>query len=264
MEIAGKRIWITGASSGIGKALAVALAKKGARLVLSARDQNKLEEVKKTTELSEDDVLVLPVDLAKKDTLNAGWEKVLHKFGGVDMLVNNGGLSQRDKFLDTKEEVIQTIMDVNFFGAAHLTRLVLPGMLKQGAGKIITVSSIAGKFGFPLRTGYSASKHALHGLFESIRFEYEEQGVSVLMVCPGRVKTNISLNALEGDGQKHGEMDAGQEGGISSAKCAAQIVNAIQKDKLEIYPGGKEILMVYFNKFLPPLFRRIVRNTEAK
>lgn len=264
MEIAGKRIWITGASSGIGKALAIALAKKGARLILSARNQSKLEEVKAATKLSGDDVLIVPIDLAQKHSLNAGWDKVLQHFGGVDMLVNNGGLSQRDKFLDTKEEVIETIMNVNFFGAAHLTRLVLPTMLKQGEGKIITVSSIAGKFGFPLRTGYSASKHALHGLFESIRFEYEDQGISVLIVCPGRVKTNISLNALEGDGQKHGEMDAGQAGGISAQKCASQIVKAILKDKLEIYPGGKEILMVYFNKFLPPLFRRIVRNTEAR
>jgi len=195
-----KVIWITGASSGIGEALVLELAKKEARLILSARQEDALKKVAAQTNLPELDIMVLAFDL--KDTSNASGlaAQVINKFGRVDVLINNGGFSQRSAALDTASDVERDIMEVNYFSAVNLTKAVAPYMLRQKKGQIVVISSIAGKFGFYLRSSYSGAKHALHGYFESFRLETEKKGIQTLMVCPGKVKTNISFNAISNQG----------------------------------------------------------------
>lgn len=259
-----KVVWITGASSGIGEALAYALAREGARLILSARRAEELDRVKKQTQLGESDVLILPFDLA--ETSNAsGWAaQVMNQFGRIDILVNNGGFSQRSYAKDTPIEIDRKIMEVNFFGTIALTKSVLPYMIRQNAGSIVVISSISGKFGFYLRSAYSASKHALHGFFESLRMEVFKNNISVLIVCPGKIKTNISINALTQNGSKHGVMDESHNSGISADECACQIIEALVRNREEIYVGGKELKAVWIKRFFPNLFSRLIRKQKPE
>lgn len=263
MRIEGHTFWITGASSGIGEALAEVIAEQGGHLVLSARSEAKLVEIKNRLSALNSNIEVIPLDLSDPASVNAAHEQVLDAGIIVDVLINNGGISQRGYLHETKTEVIRTLMEVNFFGAIAATKCVLPGMLERSKGKVVMMSSVVGKFGFPLRTGYSASKHALHGFAESLALEYEDHGITTLVVCPGRVKTNISKNALQGDGTSHGEMDPGQANGISARACADKIVRAIRSDRREIHIG-KERFLVMIHKYMPWLFRSIVRKVSPK
>jgi short-subunit dehydrogenase len=154
-------------------------------------------------------------------------------------------------------------METNFFGTVSLTRALLPSMLDRRSGRIAVISSVAGKFGTPLRSAYSASKHALHGFFESLRAEVYTQGITVTLVCPGFIRTNISINALTANGTPQGTMDSAQAGGMSPDACAAKIVAAVEKGRPEVYIGGKELLGIYLNRFVPGLFRRIIRKTRV-
>ncbi|MGZ4035760.1 MAG: SDR family oxidoreductase, partial [Bacteroidia bacterium] len=198
-----KIVWITGASSGIGEALAHAFAAEGAKLILSARRNDELVRVKNSLKLNDADVLILPLDLSDTSHVNELTKQVISKFGRIDILVNNGGMSQRSLAKDTSLENDRKLMEINFFGTVALTKSVLPFMLKQKSGHIIAMSSISGKFGFYLRSAYSASKHALHGFFESLRMEIYNDNIKVMIICPGRIKTNISINALTSDGSRH-------------------------------------------------------------
>ena len=153
-------------------------------------------------------------------------------------------------------------MDINYFAPVMITKLVMPGMLKKQYGTIAVTTSIAGKFGFPLRSTYSASKHALYGFFESLQAEYYDRNIRVVMICPGRVRTNISMNALGPDGNKHALYDKGQAEGITADKAAKKIVNAIYKRKSELFVGGKELIMVTIKRFLPGLSRILVRKIK--
>lgn len=258
MKVAGKVIWITGASSGIGRALALELASRKTRLILSARNTDKLEAVAQEVEAKGSEAMVLPIDLSKSEAISQKVHEVIERFGRIDILVNNGGISQRSLVIDTPIEVDRKIFEINFFGTVALTKAVLPHMINSGGGHIVAISSITGKFGFPLRSGYSSTKHALHGFFGSLRAELKEKGINVTIVCPGRVQTDISLSAITKDGEAHGVMDHGQNEGISAEKCAKGIVNAIEKNKRELLIGGKEILMVYIHKYFPSLFDKIV------
>jgi short-subunit dehydrogenase len=253
----GKVVWITGASSGIGEALACKMAGEGAILVLSARRENELKRVEQNCKAAQ--TLILPFDLS--DTSNAKdlAEQVIQKFGRIDILVNNGGISQRSTAAETPIEVDRKIMEVNFFATVSLTKAVLPYMLKQNAGHIVVISSVAGKFGFYLRSAYSASKHALYGFFDSLRLEIEKQNIKVTMICPGKVFTNISLHALTSDGNEHGKMDQSHQEGVSAEKCAEQITEGILKGKEEVLIGGKELIAVYLKRFLPFLFGKVIR-----
>ena len=150
-------------------------------------------------------------------------------------------------------------MEINYFSAVNLSKAALPVMLKYGSGKIVVVSSIAGKFGFFLRSSYSAAKHALHGYFESLRLEAEKKGISVLMVCPGKIKTNVSLNAAGAAGDSHNKMDPSHENAMSAEECAKQIIAGIMNDKEEIFIGGKELLIVKIKRFFPKLFGKLIR-----
>ncbi len=258
-EFKDKVIWITGASSGIGEALALQFAKKGARLILSARRENELQRVGRQTGLPELDLMLLPFDLDNTSNASALTAQIINKFGRIDMLINNGGYSQRSEAISTSEAIDRQLMEVNYFSYVNLTKAVLPYMKRQKSGQIVVVSSIAGKFGFFLRSSYSAAKHALHGFFESLRLETEKFGISTLIVCPGKIKTNVSNNAVTADGKKHNEMDPSHENAMSAEECAIRIIKGISKNKEEILIGGKEILMVYIRRFFPALFRSLLR-----
>jgi dehydrogenase/reductase SDR family protein 7B len=254
-----KVIWITGASSGVGEALAIEFAKLGARLILSARRVGELQRVGTATKLSELDLLILPFDLSDTSLASGFAAQVINKFGRIDLLVNNGGFSQRSNAMETSEKLERELIEVNYFAHVNISKAVLPYMKRQKSGHIVVISSVAGKFGFFLRSSYSAAKHALHGYFESLRLENERSGIKILLVCPGKVKTSISINAAGGDGSKHNVMDPSHENAMSPAECALQIINAIKKEKEEIYIGGKELLIIPIKRFFPALFRKIIR-----
>jgi dehydrogenase/reductase SDR family member 7B len=258
-EFKDKVIWITGASSGIGEALALEFARREARLILSARRMEELERVGKLTGLPELDLMILPFDLADASNVSGLAAQVLNKFGRIDILVNNGGFSQRSEAAATTLDIDRQIMEVNFFAHVALTKAVLPYMKRQKSGHVVVISSIAGKFGFYLRSSYSAAKHALHGFFESFRLETENAGIRTLIVCPGKVKTNVSRNAVTADGGKHEQMDPSHVDAMSAEECARQVVNAIRREEEEIFVGGKEVLMVKIRRFFPAIFNRILR-----
>lgn len=259
-----KVVWITGASSGIGEALAVAFAKEGAKLVLSARREEELRRVQEKTGLSDSKCLVLPLDLSDTAHIDRLTEHVMAKFGKIDILVNNGGISQRSLTKDTPVDIDRKVMEVNFFGTVAVTKSVLSQMLKQQSGHIIVISSIAGKFGFFFRSAYSASKHALHGFFESLRLEVEKDNIKVLLVCPGKIRTNISINAVTASGGPHNKMDESTEKGLSAEECAAQVLKAISREKEEVFIGGKELIAVTVKRLFPGLFTKFIKKAKRE
>ncbi|MDD4150469.1 MAG: SDR family oxidoreductase [Bacteroidales bacterium] len=261
-KITNKVIWITGASSGIGEACAYLFAKKGARLILTALEEDKLLVVKsKCIELG-GNCEILPYDLSDIEGIDKLVENALSFYGRVDILYNNAGISQRAKAGETLFKVDQKIMDVNFFAPVKITKLLLPKMIEQGGATIAVTTSISGRFGFPLRSAYCSSKHALYGFFETLHAEYYDQNIRVVIVCPGRVQTNISFYALEKDGKQHSKIDAGQAGGVTTEYAAKKIVKAIIKQKPEVLVGSKELLMIYIKRFCPRLSRKLVRKIK--
>lgn len=256
-----KVVWITGASSGIGEALVYAYNNSGAKLIISARNRDELFRVKGNCK-NQINVHVLSLDLENTAEL-AGKTKDAQKiFGHVDLLINAGGISQRSSVLETAIDVEQKVMNINFWGTVALSKAVLPEMIANGGGKIVAVSSVSGKFGRPDRAAYSASKHALHGYFDSLRSEVFDKNVQITIVCPGYIKTNISVNAVTAAGTLHGKMDEGQENGLSAADCAREIVKAIQQNKEEVYIGGKELKGVLFKRFFPLRFSKYMRKNK--
>lgn len=258
-----KTIWITGASSGIGEACAHAFAREKANLILTATRTDRLAEVQQECIRLGAQCKILPYDLSSLEDIDVLTDKALAAFGPIDIVFLNAGISQRSKTAETDFVVDRKVMDVNFFAPVKITKRLLPKMIENGGGTIAVTSSISGKFGFPLRSAYASSKFALYGFFETVQAEYYDDNIRVVMVCPGRVKTNISFNALEGDGSLHGQMDAGQDKGITAEKAARKIVQAIHRQKPEVLVGGKELLMVFIKRFFPGLSRRIVRKIKA-
>lgn len=258
-----KIIWITGASSGIGEACAYQFAREKACLILTATRAERLAEVQQECIRLGADCEILPYDLSDLNHIDALTDEAVSFFGKIDIAFLNAGISQRSKTLETSSEVDRKIMDVNFFAPVTISKQLLPGMIAQGGGTIAVTSSISGKFGFPLRSAYASSKFALYGFFETVQAEYYDNNIHVVMICPGRVKTNISINALEADGSKHGRMDEGQQKGITAEKAARRIVRAINKQTPEILVGGPEVLMVHIKRFFPALSRRLVRRINT-
>lgn len=263
MSIKKKTIWITGASSGIGEACAYLYARQGVNLILTATRAERLEEVRAECIRLGAQCTVLPYDLSDLNNIDQLTDKAMAAFGKIDLAFLNAGISQRSKIVDTETIVDEKIMAVNFFAPVKMSKRLLPAMINQGGGTIAVTTSISGKFGFPLRSSYASSKFALYGFFETLHAEYYDQNIRVVMVCPGRVKTNISYNALESDGKKHGRMDDGQNSGISAENAAEKIVKAIEKQKPEVLVGGKELLMVHIKRFFPGLARKMVRKIKA-
>ncbi|MFM6945565.1 MAG: SDR family oxidoreductase [Flavobacteriales bacterium] len=257
-----KVVWITGASSGIGAELAKQLARHGAQLILSARDEQKLIALADTLE-NHARHLVLPLDLAKLTDTQIYTDQILAKFGRIDILINNGGVSQRASALETTMEVNRQLMEVNFFGNIALAKAVLPIFRKQANGQFLVVSSIAGKFGFHLRSIYSASKAALVGYYESVAMEEAENGIEVSIAFPGKINTPISQHALTAVGDAHGQVDNNQATGMPVEHCVELMLEGLAKRKREILIGGKELLAVYLKRFVPRLFWKIIPKQSA-
>ncbi len=262
MNFSGKTAWVMGASSGIGAELSKQLAEKGAKVILSARNENALNEIKHTLK-NEDLHFVFPFDLENTSDVDSKVSSLIGKVGEIHYLFNNGGLSQRATAFETQMVVERKIMEINYFGNIAVAKALLPYMRKQGGGKIIVISSIAGKFGFFLRAAYSASKHALHGFYESLRLEEEENNITVHIMCPGKINTDISKNALTESGEKHGVMDHNQKTGMTVSDCTNEILKAVEKNKREKLIGGKETIAVYIKRFFPNLFYKIIRKQSA-
>lgn len=255
MDLNNKVVWLTGASSGIGEGLVRALAKQNCKLVLSARREDELRRVATSAGLHENNHLILPLDLADQSSFDTKAKLVKERFGTIDVLINNGGISQRSLAKDTTLEVDRQLMEVNYFGAVGLAKTVLPYMLQQQSGMMVVVSSAVGKFGSPWRSGYSGSKHALHGFFDSLRAECYDAGLRVLIVCPGFIQTNVSVNALTGTGDKLGQMDGATAKGLTADECARQIINAIKTNKEEVNVAGlKEKFGVFMKRHFPRIF----------
>ncbi len=264
-QIQNQIVWVTGATSGIGEALVHALAKEGAKIILSARRVEELERVARESNLSADTYLILPLDLARNDDYSAEVKKALDRFGRVDILINNGGVSQRSLAKDTKVSVDKEIMEINFFGTVSLTKALLPSMLANKSGMVVAISSAVGKFGSPWRSGYSASKHALHGFFDSLRAECYDDGLKVLIVCPGFIQTNVSINALTGSGAKNNSMDPATAAGLTAPEAARQIISAIRSDKEEVNVAGiKEKFGIWVKRHFPSIFSNMIRKMAVR
>lgn len=261
-KIKDKVVWLTGASSGIGEQMAYQLAKKGAKLVISARRKEALEKVKSNCE--SDDVAVLPLDLEDQFSIpNKALEAETY-FGPIDILINNGGISQRDTIINTDMEVYRRLMEVNYFGTITLSKALLPGMISRKSGHHVVITSATGIINTPYRSGYGASKHALHGFYDVLRAEHHDDGIKVTMVLPGFIKTDISLNALVGDGSKQASMDNAQDKGMSPEKCARHIIKAIEANKNDAYIGGaKEKMGIYLKRFWPKAAAKAVRKLKV-
>lgn len=263
-----KVIWLTGASSGIGEALAYELATQGAKLILSARRKEELERVKgNCSPAAQPNVHILPLDLSETSTLQLCTEAAIQVFGHVDILINNGGISQRSLAKDTLLSVDRQIMEVDYFGSIALTKFLLPHFLQRKSGHYVTITSVMGMIGTPYRSGYAAAKHALHGFFDSLRAELwkESKDIHVTLVCPGWINTNLSIAALMGDGSPQNRKDDTHEQGMNPAVFAKKLVKVIENKKQEVYIGGtKEVLAIYLKRFVPGLFANIVRNAKIK
>jgi len=256
-----KVIWITGASSGIGEACTYELSKQHAKLILTAPEVDILQQVKeKSSQLGAREVCLLPADLSSLESLEQLAETAWACFGKIDLIFNNAGISQRATTIEADFEMTKKIMGINFFAPVILTKTLLPKMIENGGGQIAVTTSISGKFGFPLRSAYCSSKHALYGFFETVESEYFKNNIRVTIVCPGRVQTNISFHALEKDGKPHGKLDPGQSKGVTAQQAAKKIVRAFEREKTEILVGKSELMMVYIKRFFPKLCRKIIRN----
>ena len=228
MNFAGKTIWITGASSGIGAALAAAFAERGARLILSGRRREALAEVAAQVQ---PDAHILPFEAADWAALPG----IAAEAGAVDVLVNNAGISQRSLAVDTRPEVYTRLVETDLLAPIWLTQLVLPGMVARKSGHIIGISSVAGRLGTVLRTGYCAAKHGLIGYLDALRAEVEQAyGIRVTTVLPGSVRTQVAANALMADGSSRGDSDANIDAGMEPAECARQILAGIDAGAREI------------------------------
>ncbi len=250
-----KTVWITGASSGIGEALSREFARLGADIVLSSRNREKLEQL--AGELSAEfniDADVITLDLGDNSSVLKAVETFKNRHSRIDILINNAGISQRSLLIETPVEIDRKVFEINFFGTITLTKGILPMMIDAGGGHLVVMSSVVGKFGITLRSAYSASKHALHGFFETLRCELTDRNIRVTIICPGRIRTNVSLNAITGDGSQYNKMDEGQAKGLSPDIFARRVIKAIKRNRKEVATGGKEILMIYIRRFLPWLY----------
>jgi len=255
-------VLITGAASGIGKAITLQLAKEGAKLIIADRA---IEEIKKVQEecLKHTSFCeTLTFDLNNPSEVSSAASRILEKYGPVYLLINNGGISQRSLAHETPIELDRKIMEIDFFSYVILTKAFLPSMIERKEGYIAATSSLSGKFGFHQRSAYAAAKHAIQGYFETLRMELKPHGISVTIAYPGSINTNISVNAIEKDGNKHGVMDPAQSKGMSAEDCAKHYITAIKKGRPEVLIGGKEFIMFHLKRFFPRLFFKLISKVK--
>ena len=255
-------VWITGASSGIGEALAKQYIAQGDKLVLSARREAELQRVKEACVEQggkAQDILVLPLDVTEYESMAQKTQQVLDAFSSIDVLINNAGISQRSLCLDTDLAVYKKLLDVDVLGQIALTKTVLPIMVKQKRGHIAVTSSVAGKVGVKMRTGYCAAKHAVMGFYDALRAEVAQYDINVSTITPGYIKTNVSKNAVIGDGSEFAEDDDDIAGGMNVDKCAAVIIKGLNKGKKEIAVGeGMPMLALWMKRLFPSLVFNMV------
>ncbi|HFA49397.1 MAG TPA: SDR family oxidoreductase [Bacteroidetes bacterium] len=261
MKYKNKTVWITGASSGIGEAMAYEFSKQGAKLILSSRKEAALRRV--ADRCGSSGTIIQTLDIADHASLPGTVEKVLHQVGKVDVLINNAGISQRSLVKDTVFEVDKKMIDVNLLGTIALSKAILPHFLENRSGHYIVISSLMGKFAAPMRSSYAAAKHGLHGFFDTLRAECFRENVKVTMVCPGFIRTDISKNALTADGSAQGTMDDATGKGMPPGTLAKKIADAAYRGKEEVAFGGQEVLAVYVKRFFPKLLNRIVRKAKV-
>ena len=258
-----KRIWITGASSGIGKALALAMAPEKPHLILSGRQAERLQAVAEQCQGLGAEVEMELFDLESPSETEASAAKVLAG-GKVDILVNNAGRSQRSLIHETKMEVYERLIQLDFLANIRLTKALLNSWIAEGGGQVVVISSLVGKFSTPYRSGYAAAKHALHGFYDALRAEQKHHNVKVTMICPGFIRTAVSINSFTGDGGKLNDMDRAQKKGMDPDLFARKALRAIKAEKAEVYIGGKEKAGVYLSRYLPNLFRKMLPKVKVR
>jgi short-subunit dehydrogenase len=259
-----KTVWITGASSGIGEALALACGNEGANLVLTARREEELKRVASQAGLPDEAIMILPADLSRYEQAQALTDQVMARFGRIDVLFNNAGISSRALAVESPIEIDRKVMDIDYFSVIALTKAVLPIMIKQNSGHIVVTSSVVGKIGTPLRSAYSAAKHALHGFFDSIRQEVADYGINITLVCPGYIHTQVSVNAITPTGEKFNKMSRNQQKGISPMVMASKMIKAVYANKRELVYGGIEVLGIYLYRFSPALLNKYLHRMHKK
>lgn len=257
----GKTVLITGAGSGIGEALACQLAEKKAHLLLVGRDAGKLERVRMKSAGENTKIWICPADLSDTGSIDGLVSFMETECIRPDIIILNAGVSQRARTLDSDFEVDRRLMDVNYFGSVYLVKKLGKMLIDAEMTHIVVNTSIAGLFGFPMRSAYSASKHALFGFFESMALEYDN--IRVTFLVPGRIRTGISNNALLGDGSAYGRMDPGQAAGLSVEECASRALKAIAKGRMKVLIGKSELLMAYIYKWFPSLYFRLSKRISA-
>jgi dehydrogenase/reductase SDR family member 7B len=253
----GSVAWITGASSGIGESLVYGFVRRGAQVIASSNDPAGLKRVKETCGPDSSMVCCVPFDLSETTEIESIVSAQIKIYGRIDYLINIGGISQRARIDETPLWLDRKIFEINYFGTIAITKAVLPYMISQKSGHILATSSISGRFGFPLRSAYSASKQALHGFFETLYLENKDSNIKTSVIIPGRVNTSISLHALNADGKEHGKLDEGQAKGVSPARAAEIIIKGILRDKREILVGRGELMLLHIRRYMPWLFFRI-------
>ena len=258
-------VWIIGASSGIGRAFAEYLYRSGASVIGSCPEGEPMEEVWKGINADPARRHTLYLDISNTGSLQRAADEALSRFGRIDMLINNAGVSQRALFTEMKPEVVEKLLRINLLGHMLITRYVLPDMIARRSGIVLGTSSITGKFGSPLRTVYSASKHGLIGFYDSLRAEVWKDNIQVTVGIPGFVRTDISRHALTGSGTAQDKMDKNQAKGISPEVCAENIIRGVEKKKWWVYTGldMRARLALYLQGRLPGLLGRIIRNAEV-
>jgi short-subunit dehydrogenase len=259
-----KTFWITGASSGIGEALTRTLADAGHTLIISARNALKLQELRSSVPHPER-VHVLPFDLADLASIPEIVRRA-QSFCSIDVVILNAGRSQRSLAQETSFEVYRELMNVNYLGNVALTQSLLPSFVNRNSGQFVVISSLVGKFGTPYRSGYSASKHALHGYFDSLRAEMMMQNlkIAVTIICPGFVQTEISFNALGPQGEAIHQYDHANSTGLKPDVFARKAARVIEAQKLEAYIGRKEVFGVYLKRFFPSWFAKVVSRAKVR
>ena len=263
LQMKDKVIWITGASSGIGAELAKQYSKTGARLILSARRKLALQAVKDSCE-NQKNIEILPLDLIDFKAMDSHVEKAVSFFGSIDLLINNGGVSQRSLIAETNFDVYKELMDINYLGTVALSKALLPYFIKQKKGHFAVVTSVMGKFGSPFRSGYCGAKHALHGFFDVLRMEHQKDNVDVTLICPGFVQTNVTINALTGNGERLNHDDPATKNGLEVSFFCKKMIRAIGAKKWEVSFGKKEKLGVFVKRFSQKLLHAIVMRSNVR
>lgn len=258
-----KICWVTGASSGIGASLAKALNNEGSYVIISGRNADGLEKMKAECTHPER-IGVLAFDMEDTDRLPEFAMKAWSHFNGIDYVFLNAGFAVRDWLLNIEIKMFRKVMEVNFFSAVAIAKSLLPVMIERKHGYFIVTSSLSGKYGIPKLSAYAASKHALHGFFESLRAEYAKDGIRVSMIVPGLINTGITVHSLVGDGSVSGKMQVAVANGMSPEKCAIKMMKAVANQKNEAIIGGQEIYSVWIKRFFPAIWDYLVRNHPLK